>query len=214
MDAFPIDVVATFLRAFPEELPIISVGSGSGETEYALKERLPNRRFILVDPDPESWTKYPKEHTRYLKPDVDTVDTLIQNMPELVANCVLFLPWPLPDECSYDYEAVCLLRPKGILLGFESIGASGGLLLHCWLHQTMDESQAHLYSSNCYTKLGVVPDVSYPYRRRWTKYDIHAAGRRHLRLLGLYQIEPPANVPVDEEVDVQFKDAPLGCILM
>jgi hypothetical protein len=112
---------------------IISVGSGNGVQEHYLSVVL-KRSIICVDPDPESFEPYPD--TGFFQiPDYDDVKLLIKFKPELINNCILFLNWPAPNNSFYDIEAIELLKPKGILLIYESLGGAGGSKLQKWIQQ-------------------------------------------------------------------------------
>lgn len=102
----PFSTVLEYLALFPD-YPIVSVGSGNGTIEYELKEK-EVKNLILVDPDPESFKKYPSH--RYLKPNFSNVKNLLKAQPDLVGNSVLFLCWPSPKNSHFDAEAISLLK--------------------------------------------------------------------------------------------------------
>jgi hypothetical protein len=129
----PISEIYSYLNTMPQEMPVISVGSGNGVLEYKLQE-LGIKNIICVDPDPESYDKYP-ENNNCIKPSYDVVENLLKDKPELVEQCVLLLGWPSPNESTFDYEAVMALNPYGIVLVYETLGGAGGDKLHTWLNE-------------------------------------------------------------------------------
>lgn len=108
---------------------LVSVGSGNGEIEYRLVEQFPSlqKKIICVDPTPESFRPYLKSG-KCLKPDYPFVKDLVAAKPEVVDNCVLILIWPSPNHLGgdYDFHAIQDLKPKGIVVMFESTNTSGG----------------------------------------------------------------------------------------
>lgn len=109
---------------------IVSVGCGTGVYEYEISknnQKLQNK-LILVDPNPNSFTEYPKDN-KYLKVNHDTVDDMVKIRPEIVNNCVLLLIWTPPTKYPYisavdntigfDYKAVEILKPKSIICLYE-----------------------------------------------------------------------------------------------
>ena len=223
----PYRTIASYFGRLPAELPIVSVGCGPGTTEWKLKHKygLGDRRWILVDPAPESFQKYPPGGHYSLRVDADLVKNLIQKEPNLVGNCVLFLPWPSPndDAGNYDMEAVILLHPKAIILVFETVGSAGSHAMHTWL-STFGESEQHLLRSKSemeeVAKNVVLPPSSWRYipRMRHTNYCTSSVGRLSPRVL-LLQLEYEAAVVVEHgeenvEENLQHKGARVGCVMM
>jgi hypothetical protein len=120
---------------------LISIGSGTGCYEYEMTHGRPDlrARLILVDPDPESFRQEPTSE-RELRPHFATTQDLLKARPEVVEACILLLIWPSPAPLvPYDLEAVEQLRPKGILILYETArevdpskegGSSGSERLH------------------------------------------------------------------------------------
>ena len=108
---------------------IISVGSGNGVYEYEItknNQKLKDK-MILIDPNPESFEKYPTKD--FLKINYNTVNDLILNKPEVINNCVLLLCWTPPtqypfasnidDTIGFDFKSVELLKPQSIICLYE-----------------------------------------------------------------------------------------------
>jgi hypothetical protein len=128
----PFETVFNYLNA--TKRTVVSVGCGNGVYEKRLRNA--GLDVILVDPKPESWVSYPVDENTYLKPDYSYVRDLVENMPEIVGNCTLFLCWPSPNGSTYDIEAVKLLNPLFVVTFYETIGGAGGEIFHSWLSTT------------------------------------------------------------------------------
>jgi hypothetical protein len=101
-------------------LPIISLGSGNGKVEnYLFNNGYEN--IICVEPEIFS---HNKEQIIYKKPDYNYVDEIICEKPEIISNCYLMIIWPFNNN-SYDIESIYKLKPKKILVLYESKGYSG-----------------------------------------------------------------------------------------
>lgn len=121
------DVLYELTKIACENYETISVGSGTGDREYIFQDKL-NQKIICVDPN-NSWKKTEiKIHPHY-----SYVKDLINEKPVLIDNCCLLLYWPLFNENIYDIEAVNLLKPKTIIVYYESLGGAGGTLFHNFL---------------------------------------------------------------------------------
>lgn len=126
------------------DLPVISVGSGSGYVEKQCMERIKDLNMILVDPlNPDENEFYPVPSHLSQNPSYELTNDLIVDKPEIIGNCHLFLNWPLPNDIMYDYEAILLLKPKKIIICCEVSGSSGSQKLLAWLRfcglKCMDE---------------------------------------------------------------------------
>jgi len=111
--SFGEDVVIEHIHEFYQayKLPIVSVGSGTGKIESMAKQKYPEIEWICVDPMPGTFLS---DQTIYIRPDYDYVDTLIEDNPEIIGSCVVFLNWCYPN-LDYDYEAIEKLSLLGIL---------------------------------------------------------------------------------------------------
>ena len=90
---------------------IFSIGSGNGVIEYQIAQEIKNE-IICVDPEPESYYPYPKNHNRFYKPKYKTV----QDIPSsYIGDCIVFIFWSTPF-LNYDYEAIQRLKPKAIVV--------------------------------------------------------------------------------------------------
>lgn len=111
-----------------ENIPVTSVGIGCGALEADLSQEF-GISPIGVDPDPFS--------SRITCPtgwDVHyaTLDDALLARPEL-ANGVLMLVCPLPNEASYDLEAIQKGNWSHVFIVFESTGSSGSTRLLQWM---------------------------------------------------------------------------------
>jgi hypothetical protein len=114
-------------------LPIVSVGSGTGQYEVELRSKLAEpREMICVD--------------KYIMPpslrNFATVEELICARSELVGNCILLLMWPNDEghhrelsetDTPYDVDAIEQLNPRHIITLYEEFGGAGSLQFHDWL---------------------------------------------------------------------------------
>jgi hypothetical protein len=127
------------------KLPIISVGSGTCIIEYLSNKKYnekynKNMNWICIDSD-NNPLNFPPQASYYLsRPlmniDYNSSDELIQNNPSIVGNCILFLNWCLPNESTYDYDAIIKLKPLAVLSIYEvfndDYGSAGGKKFYDW----------------------------------------------------------------------------------
>ncbi|MEK7801215.1 MAG: hypothetical protein AAB276_02060 [Pseudomonadota bacterium] len=119
------------------KLPIVSVGSGIGEIEHIVKTKNGNMEIICVDPDPTSFSE-----DRYVQtePSYNYVSSLIKSNPGIVGNCIVLLNWCLPNDSTYDHDAIIELQPAAVVTVYEKFyggnGAAGGQKFHTWLDST------------------------------------------------------------------------------
>lgn len=110
-------------------LPIISVGSGDGSLEI-LYDNIYSRNIICIDPDPQSYFQWDKHFRIYKPPKERYVENYIKKHPDIIEHCVLLLNWCLPNDSTYDWEAICDLKPCGVASIYETFmgenGAAGG----------------------------------------------------------------------------------------
>ena len=150
--------VAAQLLRFPAHLPIVSVGSGNGVKEFCIASAgVAKDRFVCVDPEPESFDKFPGNLEECIQPSFALCKDLVAARPDLVGACILLLMWPNttlvpllcksrgsaasevraagdapPDAVGYDFEAIQMLNPVGLVCLYELAGAAGSNLLHKW----------------------------------------------------------------------------------
>jgi hypothetical protein len=141
-----------------KNLPIVSVGSGSGIDE-ALIKRTYQCRLITVEPEKNQTDAY--RHTkRVAKPDYEYVDDLIKSEKDIVGNCVVMLLYPLPDFSTYDILSIYKLKPVEVVIMYNSFGASGSELLHQFLKRiNPDLSSAKMKST--FPETIIVPSNAY-----------------------------------------------------
>lgn len=125
-------LVQELIKIFTDlpKIPIVSVGSGGGYLETALKNLHNDLNFVLVDPTPDS---FETKEDLGCTPNFKTVGDLIAQIPEIVNECCVLLPWCFPNDSTYDLEAVVALNPKHIVVLYECIGGACGYQFHTWL---------------------------------------------------------------------------------
>jgi hypothetical protein len=148
--SFGYEKVATIINSFYNtyNVPIVSIGSGTGAIEYITNNKY-NMDWICIDINnnpihfPPSANKYINQPL--MKIDYNSCDELIKNTPSIVENCVLFLNWCLPNNSTYDYEAIIKLKPKAVLsiyeVFYEANGCAGGIMFYDW---TINNNTYHL----------------------------------------------------------------------
>ena len=141
-----VDIINSFYKKY--NLPIVSMGSGTGIIEYLAKKKNNKIDWICIDND--STMNFPPSANQYINQplmniDYNSCDQLIEATPSIVNNCVLFLNWCEPNESTYDYEAIIKLKPIAVLSIYEIFrgqnGAAGGEMFYNW---TNDNSDYHL----------------------------------------------------------------------
>jgi hypothetical protein len=94
------------------DYPVVSVGSGLGIQEHAIRDRCFNnssREFICVD----NLSKNYDEKDFKIYPQYSTIEGLIHSKPYIINNCILLIFWPTPTygkNRGYDIEAIELLQ--------------------------------------------------------------------------------------------------------
>ena len=127
-------------RALEQNCSIVSVGSGLGTVESALQHGAsesgtPNT-IICIDPEPTSFQIRDKSNTRTEKaPDYATVDDMLQKFSDEEKKFALFINWALPNDSTYDFDAISKLDPMFILVVCDTSGGSGGTMFYRWLTQ-------------------------------------------------------------------------------
>lgn len=110
---------------------VVDVGSGRGTTTATLRQHLLPRRVYGVDPDPKSYE--PAGPDPVVAPAYDTVAHLRQAVPDDVA--LLSLVWPLPNDSTFDMDAVEVCRPALVVTVVDLSGGAGGTRLQHWLRR-------------------------------------------------------------------------------
>ncbi len=138
-----VDIISSFYNTY--NLPIVSIGSGTGAIEYLAKKKNNDINWICVDNDPTM--NFPPSANQYINQplmniDYNSCDQLIEEMPSIVNNCILFLNWCEPNESTYDYEAIIKLKPIAVLSIYEIFegqnGAAGGEMFYNWTYDNTD----------------------------------------------------------------------------
>lgn len=133
---------ANFLRIFDDNLPIISVGSGTAYFEFLIT-RIFRREIVCVDPDPKSYnpritinnfSSNKRPNTVFITPEFKTVKDLLHanKSNKKYQNCLLLLNWPspmfketTPNYDPYDFNAIIKLKPIGFFIVYETTNCSG-----------------------------------------------------------------------------------------
>ena len=139
-----------FLRIFDNNLPIISIGSGTAYFEFLIN-RIFGRDIVCVDPNPLSYPPIITENNVtskkilsiskkrpivFISPEFKNVnDLLSQNKNNKnYKDCLLLLNWPNPMSKTnsnnnqydpYDFNAIVKLKPIGFFVVYESDHISG-----------------------------------------------------------------------------------------
>ncbi len=146
-----VDIISSFYNK--HKLPIVSMGSGTGVIEYLAKKKNEEIDWICIDNDTNM--NFPTCAKQYInepltKIDYNSCDQLINNNPSIVDNCLLFLNWCLPNNSTYDFEAIIKLKPIAILSIYENFdgmsGAAGGEMFYNWCQHNTDYHLKEEYS--------------------------------------------------------------------
>lgn len=166
-----VETISSELK-FDGIVPIVSVGSGSGEFEYLLASMMllgethddikRDPPIICIDPKPESFRPFP-DNERYIAPKYPTVkDALLERD---LKGCVLLLIWPTPiqfhdqesDSLPYDLEAILLLQPREVYIYYCATGSAGSEMLHNWLDPNIAPCDNECRTKSNLPMLGVAP---------------------------------------------------------
>ena len=100
--------------------PWVSVGSGNGQVEKALRED--GLKMTTIEPFPNAFNPLEEQ----IQPDFDYVDSYItaSENSQPPQNLVLLLNWAEPS-LDYDQEAIDKLQPQFILSVYETSGGAG-----------------------------------------------------------------------------------------
>jgi hypothetical protein len=134
-----------FLNYFDDNLPIISVGSGTAYFEYLIQEIF-RREIICVDPYPKIYLpeNTPQDKAKlFIKPKFKFFEKYLEQTKNTknTKNNLLILNWPPPslegDKSVYDYPSIIELKPIGFFIVYEKTGISGSrklrdLVYHSW----------------------------------------------------------------------------------
>ena len=127
-----------FLSNFDDNLPIISVGSGTAYFEYLI-QKIFGREIICVDPTPSVYSPNKIHNPQvFIEPKYTSIDgngkkTLLKNGKyNKRKDYLLILNWPDPmfqnnkkKYYPYDYNAIIKLKPIGFFIVYEYEGGSG-----------------------------------------------------------------------------------------
>jgi hypothetical protein len=146
-----VDIINSFYNNY--KLPIVSMGSGTGVIEYLAKKENEEINWICIDND--TTMNFPYNASQYIneplmKINHSSCDQLIENTPSIVGNCILFLNWCLPNNSTYDFEAIIKLKPIAILSIYEEFngmsGSAGGEMFYHWTNHNTDYHLKEEYS--------------------------------------------------------------------
>jgi hypothetical protein len=174
--SIPIDEIVKYIKlsqSIDPQLKIVSVGSGPGDLEKILVDRI-EREIICVDPKPESFVEFPNDKKKCIKPHFSTVQEMLkENKEQKDEKYILLLFWPSPSTVFfYDIEAISLLKPEVIISVYETTGAAGSDIFHLWLDKIKDvECSSHLKQLDAYDDRiqKLYNDITDPYTkvRQW-----------------------------------------------
>ena len=149
--------------------PFVSVGSGNGSTEWKIRESIQHAfPVITIDPNPESYVKYPKDG-KFIPPHYNYVKDLIASKPGLVNNCILFICWPEYDSGAYDFDAIESLRPRKVISLYEQYGGAGSDSLHHFM-------KTYGVPNKFYSGLGPYEGTDYKVKKTIVKKNKHCFG--------------------------------------
>ncbi len=159
----PYEMVLKYYVAYVlSSLPIISIGSGTGEFENYLEDKT-GKEIICVDPTPTEYEsgewglfkeakkdrKSDKEIKIFKKPDYKNVDELIADKKDIVGNCSIMIIWPYPDpNGNYDMNAIKKLNPSRVLLLYSRDGHSGSDALREYIYRLPDKNKYNAINAN------------------------------------------------------------------
>ena len=132
VDALGLEKVSEYFELLPKDLPVVSVGSGSGALEKHLDSKH-GTDIICVDPLEEIFLKTPAKYCK--KPAYPRVTDLLLDQPHLVGNCSLFLNWSSPVFSVYDYDALVALKPRYLLWIGDTMGNAAGYKMLYWINK-------------------------------------------------------------------------------
>jgi hypothetical protein len=113
----------------------ISIGSGNGILEGWIRDQF-GINVITVDPKPINNAYCPMDSFtaskfRLNENHFEKTEELIEKHSEYIGNCILLLIWSNPNDSSFDYDAIQLLKPNFILPLIEtSSGIAGSEIFH------------------------------------------------------------------------------------
>jgi hypothetical protein len=132
-----INIINSFYNKY--NLPIVSIGSGIGTIEYLSNKKYKiNWICIDIDNNPIHFPSYAHKYITepLMNINYNSCDELIKNNSSIIGNCVLFLNWCLPNESTYDYDAIIKLKPLAVLSIYEvynnNNGCAGGEMFYNW----------------------------------------------------------------------------------
>ena len=162
-----VDIISSFYDKY--KLPIVSMGSGTGVIEYLSKNNNNNIDWICIDND--ETMNFPPNASQFInKPLMKIVynscDQLIDYTPSIVGNCILFLNWCLPNDSTYDFEAIIKFKPIAVLSIYEEFdgisGAAGGEMFYNWTKNNTDyhlKEEYHLYANEFHEDDDEIMDI-------------------------------------------------------
>jgi hypothetical protein len=143
-----VNIISSFYNTY--NLPIISMGSGSGVIEYLSKKKNDKIDWICIDNSDIVNFPIHTNNKPLMNIDYNSCDQLIEATPSIVGNCILFLNWCLPNDSTYDFEAIIKLKPLAVLSIYEIFrgenGAAGGEMFFNWTKNNTDYHHKEEYN--------------------------------------------------------------------
>ncbi len=165
-----INIISSFYNYY--KLPFVSIGSGIGAIEYFTKKQNDNIEWICIDNN-DNPNDFPPSAKNYINKPLMKIDyklcqDLINNNPSIINNCIIFLNWCLPNDSTYDYEAIIKLKPLAILSIYEECddmmsGAAGGEMFYNWIYNNTDyyvKEKNYLYADKFHSDDDELMDIN------------------------------------------------------
>jgi hypothetical protein len=150
MLSFGVDTITNILfKCFSHyKVRNVSIGSGNGLLEHEFVTKYPTLDIICVDPNPLEFIS--DELAKPFKvPTFKRAEELLSRDLTIQNNCVLLLNWCYPNDSTYDYDAIQILKPLAfitILEHFGNSGGAGGQKFHNFLRETDKYTCVHRIS--------------------------------------------------------------------
>jgi hypothetical protein len=136
-----------FLSYFDDNLPIISIGSGTAYFEYLI-QKIFRREILCIDPDIKQYLPKntpEKSANIFIAPKFKKLQDYLEQTKN-TKNNLLILNWPPPssgseeDKSFYDYPSIIKLKPIGFFIVYEQTGISGSRKLHNLLYNSLNNT--------------------------------------------------------------------------
>ena len=123
------------------DLPIYSFGSGDGRLEKYYNDKFLKNKIICIEPRPGIFNKSPV----VLQPKYSDIDQLINSEPSVVENSQAIIIWA-DISSKYDIDVIKKLKPKKLLVLWESTGCAGSEEFNDYLYNNTEYILTELIS--------------------------------------------------------------------